>query len=55
MKTVTILYRRRLHGNPDRGLGGILEWNGREKELPRRGGTTNNRMELTAVIRRLAC
>ena len=38
------------------GCGAILEWNGVEKELS--GGaadTTNNRMELTGVIRALSC
>ena len=56
MKTVTIYTDGACSGNP--GPGGwaaILEWNGREKELS--GGeaeTTNNRMELTAVIRALA-
>jgi len=43
-------------GNPGPGgWGALLEWGGREKELY--GGeahTTNNRMELTAVIRALA-
>lgn len=52
MKTVTLYTDGACSGNP--GPGGwaaILEWNGHEKELS--GGenpTTNNRMELTAVI-----
>ena len=52
MKTVTIYTDGAVSGNPGPGgWGAILEWNGVEKEL--RGGenpTTNNRMELTAVI-----
>ena len=51
MKQVTIYT-----GNPGPGgWGAILEWNGVEKELS--GGeaqTTNNRMELTGVIRALS-
>jgi len=43
-------------GNPGRGgWGALLQYNGRERELS--GGeahTTNNRMELTAVIQALA-
>ena len=52
MKTVTIYTDGACSGNP--GPGGwsaILEWQGHEKELS--GGeaqTTNNRMELTAVL-----
>lgn len=57
MKTVTIYTDGACSGNPGPGgWGAILEWNGVEKELS--GGeaeTTNNRMELTAVIRALAC
>lgn len=55
MKTVTLYTDGACSGNP--GKGGwacILEYNGIEKELS--GGesqTTNNRMELTAVIRGL--
>ncbi len=55
MKQVTIYTDGACSGNP--GPGGwaaILEYNGREKELS--GGeahTTNNRMELTAVIEAL--
>ena len=55
MKQVTIYTDGACSGNP--GPGGwaaILEYNGREKELA--GGeahTTNNRMELTAVIEAL--
>ena len=52
MKTVTIYTDGACSGNPGPGgWGAILEWNGVEKEL--HGGenpTTNNRMELTAVI-----
>ena len=55
MKTVTIYTDGACSGNPGPGgWGAILEWNGREKELS--GGeanTTNNRMELTGVIRAL--
>ena len=55
MKQITIYTDGACSGNP--GPGGwaaILEYNGREKELS--GGeahTTNNRMELTAVIESL--
>ena len=55
MKQITIYTDGACSGNP--GPGGwaaILEYNGREKELS--GGeahTTNNRMELTAVIEAL--
>ena len=55
MKQITIYTDDACSGNP--GPGGwaaILEYNGREKELS--GGeahTTNNRMELTAVIEAL--
>ena len=52
MKTVTLYTDGACSGNPGPGgWGAILEWNGIEKELS--GGapqTTNNRMELTAVI-----
>ena len=55
MKTVTIYTDGACSGNPGPGgWGAILEYNGFEKELS--GGevsTTNNRMELTAVIRGL--
>ncbi len=42
-------------GNPGPGgWGALLRWNGRERELwGGEAGTTNNRMELTAVIRAL--
>ena len=57
MKTVTIYTDGACSGNPGPGgWGAILEWNGVEKELS--GGaadTTNNRMELTGVIRALSC
>ena len=56
MKIVTIYTDGACSGNPGPGgWGAILEWQGHEKELS--GGeaqTTNNRMELTAVIRSLA-
>ena len=52
MKTVTIYTDGACSGNPGPGgWGTILEWQGHEKELS--GGeaqTTNNRMELTAVL-----
>ena len=55
MKTVTLYTDGACSGNPGPGgCGAILEWGGVEKELS--GGeisTTNNRMELTAVIRGL--
>ena len=55
MKTVTIYTDGACSGNPGPGgWGAILEFNGVEKELS--GGeanTTNNRMELTGVIRAL--
>ena len=55
MKTVTLYTDGACSGNPGPGgWGAILEYNGCEKELS--GGedaTTNNRMELTAVIRGL--
>lgn len=56
MKQVTIYTDGACSGNPGPGgWGAILEWNGIEKELS--GGeaqTTNNRMELTGVIRALS-
>ena len=55
MKTVTLYTDGACSGNPGAGgWGAILEYQGVEKELS--GGekqTTNNRMELTAVIRGL--
>ena len=55
MKTVTLYTDGACSGNPGPGgWGAILEYNGTEKELS--GGesqTTNNRMELTAVIKGL--
>ena len=55
MKTVTLYTDGACSGNPGPGgWGAILEFNGHEKELS--GGennTTNNRMELTAVIQGL--
>ena len=52
MKQVEIFTDGACSGNPGPGgWGAILEWNGHEKELS--GGeaeTTNNRMELSAVI-----
>ncbi len=57
MKTVTIYTDGACSGNPGPGgWGAILRYGGHEKELS--GGedrTTNNRMELTAVIRALEC
>ena len=56
MKTVTLYTDGACSGNPGPGgWGAILEFNGHEKELS--GGessTTNNRMELTAVIEGLS-
>ena len=56
MKTVTIYTDGACSGNPGSGgWGAILEWQGHEKELS--GGeaqTTNNRMELTAVLTALS-
>ena len=56
MKQVTIYTDGACSGNPGPGgWGAILEWNSVEKELS--GGeaqTTNNRMELTGVIRALS-
>ena len=56
MKTVTVYTDGACSGNPGPGgWGAILEFNGHEKELS--GGessTTNNRMELTAVIEGLS-
>ena len=55
MKTVTLYTDGACSGNPGPGgWGAILAYNGHQKELS--GGeasTTNNRMELTAVIRGL--
>ena len=57
MKTVTIYTDGACSGNPGPGgWGAILAFQGVEKELS--GGeadTTNNRMELTAVIEALRC
>ena len=56
MKKVTIYTDGACSGNPGPGgWGAILEWQGHEKELS--GGeaqTTNNRMELTAVLTALS-
>ena len=56
MKTVTIYTDGACSGNPGPGgWGAILSYRGQEKEIS--GGaaeTTNNRMELTAVIEALA-
>ena len=56
MKTVIIYTDGACSGNPGSGgWGAILEWRGQEKEIS--GGaasTTNNRMELTAVIEALS-
>lgn len=55
MKKVTLYTDGACSGNPGRGgFGLILEYNGKQKEIS--GGyreTTNNRMELTAVIKGL--
>ena len=57
MKNVEIFTDGACSGNPGPGgWGAILRYNGHEKELS--GGeanTTNNRMELTAVIEALSC
>ncbi len=57
MKTVEIYTDGACSGNPGPGgWGAILRYNGREKEIS--GGeeqTTNNRMELSAVIAALEC
>ncbi len=57
MKTVFLYTDGACSGNPGPGgWGVILEYRGQQKELS--GGeenTTNNRMELTAVIRGLEC
>ena len=57
MKHVDIYTDGACRGNPGKGgWGAVLVYNGREKELS--GGereTTNNRMELTAAIKSLAC
>ena len=57
MKLVEIFTDGACSGNPGPGgWGAVLRYNGREKELS--GGekdTTNNRMELTAVIKALEC
>ena len=52
MKTVTLYTDGACSGNPGPGgWGAILEFNGIEKELSGSDvSTTNNRMELTAVI-----
>ena len=57
MKTVTIYTDGACSGNPGPGgWGAILEYRGREKVLSgAEAATTNNRMELTAVIRALEC
>lgn len=57
MKQVTIYTDGACSGNPGPGgWGAILEFRGVEKELSGGAGeTTNNRMELTGVIRALQC
>ena len=57
MKTVTVYTDGACSGNPGPGgWGAILEYRGVEKELSgAEAATTNNRMELTAVIRALEC
>lgn len=55
MKIVNIFTDGACSGNPGPGgWGAILEWQGRQKEISgAEKMTTNNRMELTAVIRAL--
>ncbi len=57
MKQIEIYTDGACSGNPGPGgWGAVLRYNGREKEIS--GGeaqTTNNRMELTAVIAALEC
>ena len=57
MKTVTIYTDGACSGNPGPGgWGAILEYRGVEREISgAEPETTNNRMELTAVIRALEC
>ena len=57
MKTVTIYTDGACSGNPGPGgWGAILEYRGVEREISgAETETTNNRMELTAVIRALEC
>ena len=57
MKSVTVYTDGACSGNPGPGgWGAILEYRGIEKELSgAEAETTNNRMELTAVIRALEC
>jgi ribonuclease HI len=56
MKTVTLYTDGACSGNPGPGgWGAILIYNGHEKEMSGgEGHTTNNRMELTAVIQALS-
>ena len=56
MKTIELFTDGACSGNPGPGgWGAILRYNGIEKELADgEHSTTNNRMELTAVIRGLA-
>mgnify|MGYP002520915633 FL=1 len=57
MKKVDIYTDGACSGNPGPGgWGAILRYNGREKEISGgEGQTTNNRMELSAVIAALEC
>lgn len=57
MKRVTLYTDGACSGNPGvGGYGAILIYNGREKRISgAEGMTTNNRMELTAVIEGLKC
>ncbi len=57
MKKVTLYTDGACSGNPGvGGYGAILIYNGFEKRISgAEGDTTNNRMELTAVIRGLEC
>ena len=56
MKKVSIYTDGACSGNPGKGgWGAVLVYNGTEKEMSGfEAETTNNRMELTAVIRALA-
>lgn len=57
MKSITIYTDGACSGNPGPGgWGAILDYKGQRKELSGgEAGTTNNRMELTGVIRALEC
>lgn len=57
MKNVTIYTDGACSGNPGvGGWGAVLQYNGHEKRISGAdGSTTNNRMEVTAVIEALKC